>query len=57
MISSNQIFMTRATHTHIYILHSSHNLQKNLQPYNIEGTVKQEKAHKFQRASQGLGIV
>ena len=50
-------FLPHMSLTHIYVLHSSHNLQKNLQAYNIEGTVKQEKEHNFQRASKGLGIV
>ena len=43
--------------SHIYICHASHILWKNLQAYNIEGTVQQEKEHKFQRASRALGIV
>ena len=32
-------------------------LSKNLQAYNIEATVQQEKEQKFQRASRALGIV
>ena len=32
--------------THIYICHTSHILWENLQAYNIEGTVQQEKEHK-----------
>ena len=55
MISPNQIFTTRAPH--IYICHASHILWKNLQAYNIEGTVQQEKEQKFQRASRALGFV
>ena len=43
--------------TYIYICHTSHILGKNLQAYNIEGTVQQEKEHKFQGASRALGIV
>ena len=43
--------------SHIHICHASHILWKNLQVYNIEGTVHQEKEHKFQRASRALGIV
>ena len=43
--------------SHIYICHTSHILCKNLQAYNIEGTVQDEKEHKFQRASKELGIV
>ena len=43
--------------THIYICHTSHILWKNLQVYNIEGTVQQEKEHKFQGASRASGIV
>ena len=42
---------------YIYICHTSHILWKNLQAYNIEGTVQQEKEHKFQGASRALGIV
>ena len=41
----------------IYICHTSHNLWENLQVYNIEGTVQQEKEHKKQGACQALGIV
>ena len=55
MISPNQIFTTCDPHT--YICHTSHILWKNLQSYNIEVTVQQEKEHKFQRASRALGIV
>ena len=43
--------------SHIYICHTSHILWKNLQAYNIEGTVQQEKEHKIQGASSALGIV
>ena len=43
--------------SHICICHTSHILWKNLQAYNIEGTVQQEKEHKFQGASRALGIV
>ena len=32
-------------------------LSKNLQAYNSEGTLQQEKEHKFQGASGALGIV
>ena len=32
-------------------------LWKNLQVYNIEGTVQQEKEHKNQGVCQALGIV
>ena len=42
---------------HIYICHTSHILWKNLQAYNIEGTVQQETEHKIQGASRALGIV
>ena len=55
MITPNQIFTTHVPHT--YICHASHILWKNLQAYNIEGTVQQEMEHKFQRASRALGIV
>ena len=48
MISPNQIFTMCAPHTYMW---------KNVQAYNIEGTVQQEKEHKFQRASRALGIV
>ena len=40
-----------------HICHTSHILWKNLQAYNIEGTVQQEKEHKNQGACQALGIV
>ena len=56
LISTNQIFTTHAPHTYIYVIHLTF-LWKNLQAYNIEGTVQQAKAHKFQRASRALGIV
>ena len=42
---------------HIYICHASHILWKNLQAYNIEGTVQQEKEHNLQGARRALGIV
>ena len=42
---------------HTYICHTSHILWENLQAYNIEGTVQQEKEHKNQGACQALGIV
>ena len=45
------------THIYIYICHASHILWKNLQAYNSEGTVQQEKEHKFQGASRALGLV
>ena len=32
--------------SHIYICYASHILWKNLQVYNIEGKVQQEKEHK-----------
>ena len=54
-ISCNQIFTMHASH--IYICHISHILWKNLQAYNIEGTVQEEKEHQFQGASRALGIV
>ena len=41
----------------IYTCHTSHILWKNLQAYNIEGRVQQEKVHKNQGACQALGIV
>ena len=37
--------------------HTSHILWKNLQAYNTEGTVQEEKEHQFQGASRALGIV
>ena len=43
--------------SHIYICHTSHILWKNLQAYNIEDTVQQEKEHQFQRATRALEIV
>ena len=43
--------------SHIHIYHTSHILRNNLQAYNIEGTVQQEKEHKSQGASRALGIV
>ena len=43
--------------SHIYICRTSHILWENLQAYNIEGTVQQEKEHKNQQACQALGIV
>ena len=42
---------------HIYTCHVSHILWKNLQAYNIEGTVHQEKENKSQGACQALGII
>ena len=41
----------------IYICHASHMLWKNLQAYNNEGTVQQEKEHRNQGACLALGIV
>ena len=41
----------------IQIYHTSHILWKNLQAYNIEGNVQQEKEHKSHGASRALGIV
>ena len=53
MISPNKI---STTHTpHIYC--TSLILWENLQAYNIEGTVQQEKEHKNQGSCQALGIV
>ena len=43
--------------SHIHICHASHILWENLQAYNVEGTVQQEKEHKNQGACQALGIV
>ena len=59
MIYPIQIFTMHAPYIYIYIYicHKSHILWKNLQAYNIEGTVQQEKEHKFQGASRALGIV
>ena len=57
MTSPNQILTTQAPHRYIYIYHTYHILWKNLQPYSIEGTVQQEKGHKFQGASRAFGIV
>ena len=45
------------SHTHTYICHASHILWKNLQAYNIEGTVQQEKEHNIQGPCQALIIV
>ena len=56
MISPNQI-SPHAPLKHIYVCQASHILWKNLQVYNIEGTVQQEKEHKFQGASRALGVV
>ena len=41
---------------YIYVTHLTF-LWKNLQAYNIEGTVQEEKEHKFHSASRALGIV
>ena len=38
--------------SHIYICHASRILWKNVQAYNIEGTVQQEKEHEFQREAE-----
>ena len=46
MIPPNKIFTMGTPHTHLYICHTSHILWENLQAYNIEGTVQQEKEHK-----------
>ena len=43
--------------SHIYICRTSLILWENLQVYNIEGIVQQEKEHKNQGACQALGIV
>ena len=43
--------------SHTYICHTSHILWENLQAYNIEGTVQQEKEHEIQGACQALGIM
>ena len=60
MISPYQVF-THIPHIYIYIYiyicPTSDILWKNLQAYNIEGTVQQEKEHKLQGASRALGIV
>ena len=56
MISPNQIFTMHAALTHIYMSCISH-LWKNLQAYNIEGTVQPEKEHKNQGACKALGVV
>ena len=40
--------------THIYMSHISHFVEE---AYNIEGTVQQEKEHKFQGESRALGTV
>ena len=48
---------TCPSHIYIYIYVTHHILWKNLQVYNIEHTVQQEKEHKFQGASRALGIV
>ena len=42
-------FSPQALLTHIYICHASHILWENLQAYNNEGTVQQEKEHKKPR--------
>ena len=52
MMSSTRLYPTY--HSHIYNCHTSHILWKNLQAYNIEGTVQQEKEHKNQGACQGV---
>ena len=57
MISPNKTFTTDIPHIYIYICHTSHILWENLQAYNIEGTVQQEKEHKNQGAHQALGTV
>ena len=54
---SQQDFTMHTPYTYIYTCHASHILWKNLQAYNIEGTVQQEKEHKKQGACQALGIV
>ena len=63
--SQQQFYHAYLTHTHIYIYiyiyiyicQVSHILWKNLQAYNIECTVQQEKEHKNQGSCQALGIV
>ena len=54
--SSQQDFHHRHS-SHTYICHSSHILWENLQAYNIEGTLQQEKEHKNQGECLALGIV
>ena len=43
--------------SNLLLCHASQSLLENLQAYNIEGTVQQEKEHKFQAAGRALGIV
>ena len=54
--SSQQEFHHRHS-SHIYICHEPHNLWDNLQAYNIESTVQQEKEQKNLGACQALRIV
>ena len=44
-----------APHTYIYVTYLI--FLKNLQVYNIDGTVQEEKEHKFQGASRAFRIV
>ena len=46
LYDSSQPEFHHACPSHIYICHTSHILWENLQAYNIEGTVQQEKEHK-----------
>ena len=57
LYDSSQPDFHHACPSHIYVCHTSHILWKNLQVYNIEGTVQQEKEHKNQGACHALGIV
>ena len=56
--SSQQEFNHRHPHTHIYIYicHTSHQLWENLQAYNVEGTVQQEKEHKTKEHTKLLEL-
>ena len=42
---------------HIYTCHTSHILWENLQTYNNQGTVQQEKEHNNQGECQAVGNV
>ena len=53
----SQRYFHQACPSHIEIYHTSHRLWKDFQAYSIEGTVQQEKEHKFQGPSRALGIV
>ena len=56
MIPPNKDFQHRHS-SQIYICQAYHILWENLQAYNIEGRVQQEKEHKNQGACPALGIV